>query len=125
MFYYWGEDYHSDTDPTRNSNEGEESAVDNLFGKMKSQFTSNDIPVILGEYGAIRRSTLTGEALEQHLDSRAYYGYYITKKAKENGLIPFYWDEGSISNHGFGIINRSNNTVYDQQMLDSLIKAVY
>jgi len=47
---------------------------------------------------------------------------YITKQARANGLLPFYWDEGSLGNNGFGIINRQNNTVFDQQVLDALIQ---
>ncbi|HTH29857.1 MAG TPA: hypothetical protein VL946_00850, partial [Lacibacter sp.] len=79
-------------------------------------------PVVLGEYGAIRRTgSLTGDALTLHLASRAYWNKYITKQAKTHGMLPFYWDEGSIGNNGFGIFNRQSNTVFDQQVLDSLI----
>jgi endoglucanase len=121
MFYYWGNGYHSITDPSRNANWGEESYVLTEFQKMKTKFVDKGIPVVLGEYGVIRHTTLTGSALTLHLTSRAYWDKYITKQAKANGLLPFYWDEGSILNHGFGIINRQNNTVGDQQALDSLI----
>ena len=80
------------------------------------------IPVILGEYGAIRRSSLTGKALTKHLESRAYYLKYVTRKAKENGLVPFYWDNGGTGNNGFALFNRNTNTVSDQQALDALIE---
>jgi len=90
---------------------------------MKTKFIDNGIPVVLGEYGVIRRTTaLTGDALTLHLASRAYWNKYITQQAMVHGLLPFYWDEGSIINHGFGIFNRQNNTVFDQQVLDALIE---
>lgn len=124
MFYYWGDGYHSATDTDRNATWGEESDLDNLFLLMKNQFVDQGIPVILGEFGAIRRTTLTGDDLTLHLASRAYYLKYFVQQAKANGLLPFYWDEGSVGNNGFGIINRDDNTVFDQQALDALIEGL-
>ncbi len=121
QFYYWGKDHHSSTDPDRNPTWGEEDAVDRLFGLMKTQFVDHGIPVVLGEYGAIRRSSLTGDTLQLHLDSRAWYLTYVTRQAKANGLIPFYWDNGGLRNRGFGIFDRRTNTVFDRQALDALI----
>ena len=39
-----------------------------------------------------------------------------------NGLLPFYWDKGSIINHSFSIFYRQSNAVFDQQVLDALIQ---
>lgn len=119
-FYYWGADYHSTTDTTRNATWGEEDSLETEFKVMKTQFVDKGIPVVLGEFGAIRRTTLTGSDLELHLNSRAYYIKYVTERAIANGMIPFYWDEGSLENHGFGIFDRSDNTVFDQQVLTAL-----
>ena len=121
MFYYWGANYHSATDPARNASWGEEAWVDDEFASMKRKFIDQGIPVILGEFGAIRRTTLTGDNLTLHLNARAYYLNYVARKAAANGLVPFYWDEGSIGNNGFGLLNRSNNTVFDQKALDAVI----
>lgn len=114
MFYYWGKNYHSATDDTRNASSGEETDMDKFFGSMKKKFVDKGIPVILGEFEAIRRTSLTGSDLALHLDSRSYYFKYLVKQAKANGLTPFYWDIGN------GVINRSNNTVFDKKALDSL-----
>jgi aryl-phospho-beta-D-glucosidase BglC (GH1 family) len=114
MFYYWGQNYHSTTDLTRNASSGEETDMNKFFGLMKTKFVDKGIPVILGEFEAIRRTSLTGSDLTLHLNSRTYFFKYLVKQAKANGLIPFYWDIGN------GVINRSNNTVYDQKALDSL-----
>ncbi|MGS2764678.1 cellulase family glycosylhydrolase [Sinomicrobium sp. M5D2P9] len=121
MFYYWGDGHHSTTDTSRNSTWGEESALDASFELMKTRFVDQGIPVVLGEFGTIRRTTLTGDDLTLHLASRAYYSEYVVRQAKANGLLPFYWDEGSTGNNGFGIINRADNTVYDTQVLDALL----
>lgn len=115
MFYYWGNGFHSTADPSRNANWGEESYVDDEFKKMKTQFVDKGIPVVLGEYDAMRRTNLSGDALTLHLASRAYYLKYVTKQAKANGMLPFYWDTGSL-------LSRQNNSVLDQQALDALVQ---
>lgn len=124
MAYYWGANYHSTTDTERNATWGEETALDTYFASMKTKFVDKGIPVVLGEFGAIRRTTLTGDALTLHLNSRAYYLKYVVKQAKANGLLPFYWDEGSITNHGFGIFKRADNNIFDQKVLDALIQGL-
>lgn len=115
-FYYWGRGFHSTTDSTRNATWGEEDYVDATFALMKQQFADQGIPVILGEYGMGIRDFLTGENLELHLASRAYYLNYVTQQAIANGMLPFYWDTG-------GLLDRGNNSVKDQQGLDALIEA--
>lgn len=115
QFYYWGINYHSTTDLAHNPTWGEEAEVDRLYKLMKNQFVDKGIPVVLGEFGAMRRDNLTGDALVLHLASRAYYLKYVTKQANAYGLLPFFWDTG-------GLFNRGTNTVADQQSLDALIQ---
>jgi endoglucanase len=124
MFYYWGANYHSTTDLDRNPTYGEEADLEKNFKLMKAQFVDKGIPVLLGEFGAIRRTTLTGDALTLHLNSRAYYLKTVVKTARANGLLPFYWDEGSLGDNGFGIFKRSDNTVFDTQALNALIEGL-
>ena len=121
MFYYWGAGNHSTTDTERNPTWGEEADLAKLFKSMKTQFVDKGIPVILGEFGAIRRSNLTGSNLALHLASRASYLHYVVKQAKANGIVPFYWDEGNLGSNGFGIFNRFNNSVADTQALKGLL----
>ncbi len=122
QFYYWGTGFHSTTDTERNPTWGEEATVTQLFGLMKKQFVDKGIPVILGEYAAMRRTNLTGDSLALHLASRAYYLKYVTQQALANGLNPFYWDAGGLDNFGSGIFNRKDNTVFDQQALNALLE---
>lgn len=121
MFYYWGATNRSTTDTERNPTWGEEADLAKLFKSMKTQFVDKGIPVILGEFGAIRRSNLTGSNLTLHLASRAYYLKSVVQQAKANGMVPFYWDEGNIGSNGFGIFNRFNTTVADTQALNGLL----
>lgn len=121
MFYYWGNGFHSTSDTQRNATWGEESTVDAMMGLMKTKFVDKGIPVIMGEYAVGRRTSLTGSNLTLHLASRAHYLKYVTKQAKANGILPFYWDAGGLGNNGSGLFDRSKNTVFDQQALDALI----
>ncbi|PCD03655.1 dihydroxy-acid dehydratase [Sphingomonas spermidinifaciens] len=113
MFYYWGKDYHSTIEPDRNATWGEEETVDAHMALAKEMFVSKGVPVLLGEYGAPRRST--PRDLEKHLASRAYWMKYVTLKARENGLLPFLWDTGDL-------IDRRTYAVKDRQGLDALLQ---
>jgi len=116
QFYYWGKNFHSSGDLKHNPTWGEEATVDAKLALMKAQFIDHGIPVVLGEFGAMPRDKrLTGDALALHRAGRAFYHYYVIKQAIANGLLPFYWDTG-------GLIDRKNNVVLDQQMLDGLTK---
>jgi hypothetical protein len=88
---------------------------------MKTGFVDKGYPVILGEYGATRRSALSGSTLEHHLASRAYYFQYIAQQAKNHGMVPFLWDNGSTSNLGSAIFNRNDGSVFDRQALNAYI----
>ena len=117
--YFWGADYKQYGSV---STWGQESYVDQQFAKMKTNFVNKGIPVILGEYGAIRRLSLTGDALTHHLDSRAFYLKYVTQQAKNYGLVPFYWDNGGLGDKSFGIFNRSTGAVADDKAYNALIQ---
>ncbi|MGZ3924957.1 MAG: cellulase family glycosylhydrolase [Flavisolibacter sp.] len=115
MFYYWGQGFHSTADPAHNATWGEETDVDKYMALMKAKFVDKGIPVVMGEYGPMRRTDLTGDALALHLASRAYYLKYVTHAAKTNGILPFFWDTG-------GLLSRQNGSVLDQQSLDALMQ---
>jgi endoglucanase len=122
QFYYWGNGFHSTTDTERNATWGEEGDVDRLFGLVKQQFVDKGVPVVLGEFTAQRRTgQLSGAALDLHLASRAYYHRYVTEKALENGILPFYWDAGGLGHLSSGIFDRNAKSVFDQQTLDALL----
>ncbi|WP_221408904.1 cellulase family glycosylhydrolase [Ohtaekwangia koreensis] len=121
MFYYWGKGNHSTIEPERNATHGEEDVIDSEFQKIKQKFVDKGIPVILGEYAAWRRNAINNadylpKDLDKHNKSVNDWTYYVTKQARVNGIMPFYWEIGFM-------LDRSNNTVKDQPMLDALIEA--
>jgi len=118
MVYYWGKGNHSTIEPERNATFGEEDAIDSEFQKMKQKFVDKGIPVILGEYATYRRTADLGKPvpkdLEMHNKSVEYWATYVTKQAKANGLLPFWWEVGNT-------LDRAKNEVKDQRLLDAII----
>lgn len=101
---------------------GQENWVDDAFGRMKTQFVNQGIPVILGEYGAILRTSLS-VGQEMHVEARNYYLEYVTRVAVENGMVPFYWDNGHTGNNGFGLFKRSNGQQVYPESIRAIMKA--
>jgi endoglucanase len=116
--YLWGTDY-AVYGPI--SSWGQEPYVLTQFQKMKTNFVDKGYPVILGEFGATRRSALTGSALEHHLASRAHYFQYVAQQAKNYGMVPFVWDNGFTGNFGSAVFNRGDGSVFDRQVLNAYI----
>ncbi|MGB8357886.1 MAG: glycoside hydrolase family 5 protein [Bacteroidales bacterium] len=108
---------------TDRSSWGQESWVDTAFGYMKTTFVDKGIPVILGEYGAIYRSSLTGGMLTNHVASLNYYLNYVTSKAMQNGMVPFYWDNGATGDNGFALFDRANGTRLRKDAISAIISA--
>ncbi|GAA3979562.1 glycoside hydrolase family 5 protein [Mucilaginibacter dorajii] len=115
MFYYWGAGHHSTIEPEHNATWGEENDVNTTFNKMKVKFADKGIPVLLGEYGAYRRNNSKHVPLDlaTHNDAVDYWLTYITKQAKANGMLPFFWDTG-------GALDRQNYSVKDQRTIVAL-----
>ena len=92
MFYFWGQAYHSTTDPSRNASWGEEDYLDTEFQKMTDKFVSQGIPVMIGEFGAMKRTSLPEPDLDLHLASRTHFHKYVADSARSHGMSPFFWD---------------------------------
>lgn len=102
-----------------NDNWGQEAWVDELFGKLKVKFVDNGVPIILGEYGAVNNKN-------GYDDSRRYYVEYVTKAAKENGILPIWWDNGNDSSSGeaFALFNRNTYEKLHTDIHEAIMRAV-
>ncbi|MCB0753279.1 MAG: T9SS type A sorting domain-containing protein, partial [Ignavibacteriae bacterium] len=94
------------------------------FKSMKTKFVDKNIPVILGEYSAIKRTSLSGEDLALHIASREYYYQYIANAAIRFGMIPIYWDNGYSGVNGMALFNRNNGSVVDKGAIDAIKRGV-
>jgi aryl-phospho-beta-D-glucosidase BglC (GH1 family) len=111
MFYYWGKGNHSTIEPGRNATWGEEDYVDRQMRKLKTAFVDKGVPVIVGEFGAYRK---TGPLdMAKHNASVVAWNGYVARQALANGASPFYWDTG-------GLIDRATCAVKDRDVLDAL-----
>ncbi len=123
MFYFWGQRYHSATMTSRNSTWGEEDYTDTQFQEMATKFVSKGIPVIIGEWGAVKRTgypDLTGTELDRHLASRTYYHRTLTNKANALGLKPIYWDAGGTGSNTMWLFDRSTAAPLDPDNIRAL-----
>jgi len=95
--------------------------VSSDFAPFKSVYIESKYPVIIGECGAVQQSSDKGKK------SRLDYLSWVFGKAKENGLVPIYWDNGAASNEKFGLFNRSNgqpNSAESEACIKAMIEAV-
>lgn len=98
---------------------GQESWVDDIFGRMKEHFIDEGIPVVLGEYGA----TINKDGND---DFRRYYIEYVTKAAEENRIVPIYWDNGydGTEGEGFAIFHRAAGSKLHNDIHKGMMRAI-
>jgi endoglucanase len=132
--FYWGTGYHSTTDASHNATWGEESYFESQYNKMKTKFVDNCIPVIIGEFGAMRRTAgspsgpTSAANLTLHLNSRVYFYQYVSDAARRYGMKIFIWDTGNTKSSGtlpadnsMTVINRSTGAVVDPNIMSALL----
>jgi endoglucanase len=104
------------TDPKATETWANEAYTDAQFQKMKTAYVDKGIPVILGEFGAMRRTEYAGAEAY-----RLAWDKYIARSAWTHGMVPIYWDAGAATdNHSMGLFNRSTGA----QVYPDLIKAL-
>jgi endoglucanase len=89
-----------------------ESYVDSTFAQVKTKWINAGIPVIIGEYGVVKRAGLD-------LSSRQYYLKYINSSAHTNGIKTFYWDNGTSD---FALFDRNSGAIVDQGALTAILQ---
>jgi len=91
MQYFWGPAYHWSGDPTRNAVAPEEGSIDSDFQQLTDMYVSKGIPVMVGEFQAAGKSSLSGEEASYNRASAIYWNKYVVDSAHAHGLGPFYW----------------------------------
>jgi aryl-phospho-beta-D-glucosidase BglC (GH1 family) len=114
MLNYWGRAYHYAGDPTHNVPYVEEGETDSGFQQLKEQYVDKGIPVLVGEFQAAGKGSLTGTAAAYNRASALYWNKYLVDSAVGHGLSPFYW---STPNAPF---NYSTGAVSGQDIIDAL-----
>lgn len=96
----WG---HTGASGKKDPNHSEQNVVA-TFKMLKEKYLDNNIPVYVGECGAVNRSDARAKAFQQ------YWFEFVYKAAKDYGLCPVVWDNGAIStgNESFGFIGHAD-----------------
>lgn len=98
----------------------DEAWVDAQFQRMKAKYVDNGVPVILGEFGAIRRTEYAGAE-----GFRLAWDQYTARSAWTHGLVPVYWDAGAPrDNHSMGLFDRATGTQVYPDIISALVNAV-
>lgn len=118
--WQWGA---SATIPSATETWANESYVDAQFAKMQTTFVNNNVPVIMGEYGAYDKLNFsTNPATETFPGMLAYtraWDKYVTVSAVQHGITPIFWDAGG----QLGLINRSTGQPGDATTLTTIVNA--
>lgn len=104
------------TDSTKKASWGDESYMVSQFKKLKDKFVSQGYPVVIGEFGAINKSSIDS----QNTVCRADFYQKVCYYAKQNGLVPVAWDNGYNGVYGFCLIDRSTNTVVHPEVVNAV-----
>jgi len=96
-----------------------EAYIDGQFQKMKTRFVDQGIPVILGEFGAIRRTEYAGAETY-----RTAWDRYVARAAWTRGAVPVYWDAGYPNdNHSMGLFDRNTGAVVYPSIVSGIVDA--
>ncbi len=133
FYYFDGMNSTTDTEHNMGSTTeylGSKAHIDAQFDKLQTAFTAKGIPVVIGEFAAIKRlEDIIGDNLRLHLQGRAAWYGYVASAAKARGIIPYVWDTGDEGNYNSTIIHRQDKfagsvgDIVDYEVLNALREA--
>ena len=94
----------------------------NDIQKLSDRFTSQGIPVIMGEYGVINKN---------NPEQRAYHNEIFNLLCKKAGIVPVYWDQGWYDrdadpvDYSFTLVDRVTCESIDPEVTDALMRGFY
>lgn len=91
------------------------------FEKLVETFTSQGIPVILGEYGCINKNNAA---------NRAYHVEVVNRLCKQDGVVPVYWDQGWYDrsmdpDFSYSLIDRNTGESIDKVVTDAIVRGYF
>lgn len=113
----WG---HTGTDGKKDPNHSEKNVID-TFRMLKDKYLDKNIPVYIGECGAVNREDERAKSFQR------YWFEFVFKAAREYGLCPIVWDNGarSTGNESFGYIDHADGSFINDSgpVIDIMYKA--
>ncbi|MGN0141860.1 MAG: cellulase family glycosylhydrolase [Roseburia sp.] len=122
VHYY---DYSFGMEESMTKTEFDEAKVDSIaeaYEKLVTRFTSQGIPVIMGEYGAVNKN---------NPEQRAYHNEVFNLLAKQSGVVPVYWDQGwydrsaEPTDYSFTLVDRKTYQCIDKEVTDGLMRGFF
>ncbi len=91
--------------------------IDHLMNNLYNTFLKKDIPVIIGEFGAIHKN---------NKEIRVAWAEYYIKRAAEKGIPCIWWDNGGLLGGGevFGLLDRRNLTWKYPEVVEALMRGL-
>ena len=91
------------------------------FQRLIDTFTSQGIPVILGEYGAINKN---------NTEARAYHMEIVTRMCQQSGVVPCYWDQGWYDlsmepDFSFTLIDRETYAQVYPEIISAMMRGLF
>lgn len=108
------------TNPSRKSTWGQEDYLDAQLKTMHDVFVTKGYPVVVGEYGAIDKSSFDSSNNRY----RADFARAVAATAKKYGAASIYWDNGATGRYGFGLFDRRSLTVTQQGIINGIMSGV-
>lgn len=108
------------TDPSKTSTWGQEDFLDGQLKKVYDRFVTQGHPVVVGEYGAIDKSSFDTASNTY----RADFARTLAATAKKYGAVSVYWDNGYNGQYGFGLFDRSSHAVTQPGILSAIMSGV-
>lgn len=113
----WG---HTGADGKKDPNHSEKNVID-TFRMLKDKYLDKNIPVYIGECGAVNREDERAKSFQR------YWFEFVFKAAREYGLCPIVWDNGARSsgNESFGYIDHADGSFINDSrpVIDIMYKA--
>jgi endoglucanase len=124
------------TDANWSTEAADKAHINSTFGKMKTKFVDNNIPVIIGEngpFGYVNHAANPGYSAANAAtakEKRLAYIDYMYGKARENRIVPHFWENGRVdltyTEGDACLINRSNgqaNSAESAEVIQHMINA--
>ena len=113
----WG---HTGADGKKDPNHSEKNVID-TFRMLKDKYLDKNIPVYIGECGAVNRDDERAKSFQR------YWFEFVFKAAREYGFCPIVWDNGarSTGNESFGYIDHADGSFINDSgpVIDIMYKA--
>ena len=113
----WG---HTGADGKKDPNHSEKNVIE-TFRMLKDKYLDKNIPVYIGECGAVNREYERAKSFQR------YWFEFVFKAAREYGFCPIVWDNGarSTGNESFGYIDHADGSFINDSgpVIDIMYKA--